>query len=103
MGGALRARGTFGTLAPVYLLWLLLSLFFLSSGLFSGALAWLVARRCLPGYYGSLLTAIGLLFLGPLVSIIPAEPDYLITTTLALLPAIVLLLTLGSGAAFDRR
>lgn len=89
--------------APVYQLWLLLSFFFLTAGLVSGTVAWLLARRSMPGYYGSLLAAMGLLFLGPLISIIPAKPDYLVTVTLALLPALILVLTLGSGAAFDKR
>jgi hypothetical protein len=101
VGGLLRARGTMQVVAPIYLVWLLLSLFFIISALVSGVLSWLLIRRHVYGYYGSLVGAIGLLFLGPLVSVIPADADLIITASLALLPAIIILFTLGSGAAFE--
>ena len=100
-GGLMRARGDLARLEPIYVIWLLLVLFFLASGVSGGILAWFFARRRRLAYYGSLVGALWLSFAGPLVSILPAQPDYFVTISLALLPMLVLLLTLGSGVAFD--
>jgi len=101
LGGFIRSRGGWQYMDPILAIWLLLVAFFLSLALTSGALAWLLARRRPIGYYGSLLTTLFLVLVGPIVSLVQQAPDFLLTASLTLLPILVMILTLSSIAAFE--
>ena len=69
-------------------------------GLVAVNLAWVFYRRYRIGYFVSILLALGLTLVGPFATLIVDKPNYIIAGFMAVMPALVFILTLLSQIGF---
>lgn len=62
--------------------------------------AWAVYQRHMSGYFASIIMALGLTLIGPLATLISGVPNYVQASFMALMPAMILFLTLMNQAGF---
>jgi hypothetical protein len=93
--GALRSRAPY-TLTVVQFLDLLVIISFLTSALLGFFVAIALFWRSIIGFYGSILMALGLLLIGPTVSLISDPPNFLALICTAGTAGVIFLLTLAS-------
>jgi len=92
---------TFPEYITVYqLLTLATSILFFVAGVVAVNLAWALFKRHRSGYFVSVILSLGLALLAPIVILIRANPSYPLAIFVALMPAIILFLTLMSQAGF---
>jgi len=71
-----------------------------SGGIVSANLAWSLFRKRKSGYFISIILTVGLILIGPLGIMISENPNYILAGFMALMPAIILILTLVSQVGF---
>jgi hypothetical protein len=95
-----RSRGFPYTLTIPQFLELLITISFITSGVLGFFIAITLFSRSMIGFYGSLLLALGLLLIGPTVSLISNPPNYLALTCTGGISGMIVLLTLASQSGF---
>jgi hypothetical protein len=79
---------------------LLISIIFIAAGISGLAVAIALFSESMVGFYGSILLALGLLLVGPTVSLITAPPNYLTMICTGGISGMIVLLTLASQVGF---
>ncbi|NIT55400.1 MAG: hypothetical protein GWN00_03930 [Aliifodinibius sp.] len=87
-------------ITPYQLLTLTLSILFFVAGVVAANLAWALFKGHKSGYFVSILLSLGLTLIGPIAILIQHKPNYTLAIFMALMPAIILFLTLMSQAGF---
>ena len=87
------------------LMTLAISMALFVGGVVSTNLAWVFFKGYKSGYFASILLSLGLTLAGPIAMLILDNPNYILAIFMALMPAIILFLTLMSqtGFADDRQ
>ena len=75
---------------------------FVIAGIMGIYIASLLFTRSIAGFYGSILLALGLLLVGPTVSLIVDPPNYLTMTCTGGISGMIVLLTLASQPVFEQ-
>ncbi len=79
---------------------MLIAIIFVIAGIVGLSVAVMLFFRSMVGFYGSILLALGLLLVGPLVSLIAAPPHYLTMICTGGISGMIVLLTLASQPGF---
>lgn len=95
-----RSRDFPYTLTIPQFLELLITISFITSGVLGFFIAITLFARSMIGFYGSLLLALGMLLIGPTVSLISTPPNYLALTCIGGISGVIVLLTLASQSGF---
>lgn len=74
---------------------------FLILGILATNVAWALFRRHKLGYFVSLLASLGLILLGPSIVLLSQTPSYILAAFMAVMPTVVLFLTLMSQTGFE--
>jgi hypothetical protein len=82
---------------------LMVALLFVVVGLIGLNVAAALFWRSMIGFYGSLLLALGLLLVGPSISLIANPPNYAVMTCTGGMAGMIVLLTLASQPGFEDR
>jgi tetratricopeptide (TPR) repeat protein len=80
---------------------LLVALIFVIAGITGLYIAVLLFSRAIAGFYGSVLLALGLLLVGPIISLIGDPPNYLTMICTGGISGMIVLLTLASQSGFE--
>lgn len=80
---------------------LLIGILFAVAGILGLCVAVLLFMRSMVGFYGSLLLALGLLLIGPTVSLITTPPNYVSMLCTGGISGMIVLLTLAGQAGFE--
>lgn len=96
----LRTRTIPGQVTALQAFELLVALVFVIGGLMVLNIAALLFVRSIAGFYGSVILALGLLLIGPVLSLIIDPPSYLAMTCLGGMAGMIMLLTLASQPDF---
>jgi len=80
---------------------LLVMLTFIIAGITGLYVAILLFQRAVAGFYGSVLLALGLLLVGPIISLITDPPNYLTMICTGGISGMIVLLTLASQSGFE--
>ena len=81
---------------------LLVAIIFVIAGLMGIYIAALLFSRSMAGFYGSILMALGLLLVGPTVSLIIDPPNFLTMICTGGISGMIVLLTLASQTGFEQ-
>jgi hypothetical protein len=100
LSASLRTRTFPNYITVLQLFNLLVALGLFAAGLASLIVATLLFFRSMAGFYGSILLALGLLLVGPLVSLIVDPPSYLTLICTGGISGMIVLLTLAGQAGF---
>ena len=92
---------TFPDITPFQLFNLVGAFGFLIFGILATNVAWALFMRYRLGYFISIVGALGLILTGPTAAFILESPNYLVVFFMALMPTIILFLTLMSQTGFD--
>lgn len=79
----------------------LIAALFMSVGLFGFFVAIALLLRSIFGFYGSLVLGLGLLLVGPTLSLVASPPNYLALICTGGISGMIVLLTLASQSAFE--
>lgn len=82
---------------------LLIAIIFVIAGLMGLNVAFMLRARSMVGLYGSLILGLGLLLVGPIISLIIEPPNYLTLICTGGTAGIIVLLTLASQIDFQER
>lgn len=74
---------------------------FLVVGIVALNVAWGLYLKSRIGYYISLLFSLGLIFIGPLILLLPQEPNYFLAIIAGLLPVVILFLSIFSQTGLE--
>ncbi len=80
---------------------LLVAVVFVMAGIIGLSVAVMLFYRSMVGFYGSILLALGLLLVGPIISLIVDPPSYLTMIFTGGISGMIVLLTLASQAGFE--
>jgi hypothetical protein len=79
----------------------LIAVMFIGAGLFGLFVAISLLFRSMFGFYGSLILALGLLLIGPTMSLFASPPNYLALICTGGISGMIVMLTLANQAAFE--
>ena len=96
----LRTRTIPDALTIVQLFELFIAILFVITGVIGINVAIGLFLRSMAGFYGSILLALGLLLVGPTLSLIITPPNYLVTVCTGGIAGMIVLLTLASQPGF---
>jgi hypothetical protein len=100
---SLRMRTIPNYITSVQAIELLIAILFVIAGILGLSVALMLLFRSMIGFYGSVLLALGLLLIGPTVSLIVDPPSYLMMTCTGGISGMIVLLTLASQPGFKSR
>ena len=88
-------------ITPIQLWRITITIAFLVAGIVALNVAWGLYLKSRIGYYISLLFALGLIFVGPLILLLPKKPNYFLVIIAGLFPVIILFLSIFSQTGLE--